>query len=379
MVFIADDQIISPLGFSSEENIRALKNKQTGIKKYTDKRISENEFYAALIDEFCLAEAFKKMGNPTDYTKLEQMLLLSVQKILERNPDLDMENTGWILSTTKGNIEALKATSSFSKEKSKLYALGKTIQEFFHLQSTPIIVSNACISGGLAVAIGKRFIQSRKYDHVIVVGGDVVSEFVFSGFTSFQAISDQPCKPFSKHRSGISLGEAAAAILLSGKESLRSEKSIFVIGEASANDANHISGPSRTGEGLFLSIQQALEEANISSEAIEYISAHGTATPFNDEMEAIAFDRAGLTHVPVNSLKGFYGHTLGASALLETIIAARSLSNNELYPSLGFDELGVSKPINVLRENQKKELKTALKTASGFGGCNVALVLRKGE
>jgi 3-oxoacyl-[acyl-carrier-protein] synthase I len=154
-------------------------------------------------------------------------------------------------------------------------------------------------------------------------------------------------------------------------------QNIQIIGDASANDANHISGPSRTGEGLFKSIKAALEQAKVSANDIDYISAHGTATVFNDEMEAIAFTRSGLQHVPVNSFKGWYGHTLGASALLETILSKHSLLKDELYSSLNFDELGTSEKINVIEKARKKELKYALKTASGFGGCNLALVLKK--
>ena len=119
--------------------------------------------------------------------------------------------------------------------------------------------------------------------------------------------------------------------------------------------------------------------AGVSSEEINFLSAHGTATIYNDEMEAIAFNRAGLQQVPVNSLKGYYGHTLGASALIESIIAKNSMLNNELYASLNFDVPGTSKALNIIKNTTKSALKTALKTASGFGGCNLALVFQKEE
>jgi len=128
---------------------------------------------------------------------------------------------------------------------------------------------------------------------------------------------------------------------------------------------------------LYISITKALEEANVDSSQIDYITAHGTATPFNDEMEAIAFNRAGLQEVPLNSLKGYYGHTLGASALIESIIARHCLINNELIASIGFEELGVSQSVNMITKNKVKELTRVLKTASGFGGCNVALIFEK--
>ena len=253
--------------------------------------------------------------------------------------------------------------------------MARVIQEFFGFKHKPIIVSNACISGGLAVAIAKRFIQAGKFNDAIVVAGDLVSDFVTSGFQSFQSLSATPCKPFSKNRDGISLGEAAAAILVSNKE--RKGNNISLVGDATTNDANHISGPSRTGEGLYKSIQRALQESKLSASEIDYLCAHGTATIFNDEMEAVAFNRAELVNVPINSFKGFYGHTLGASALIENILTKHSLLNNELYPSFNFEGLGVSKPINIIQKFEKKELKTALKTASGFGGCNLAMILKK--
>ena len=190
-------------------------------------------------------------------------------------------------------------------------------------------------------------------------------------------MSDAPCKPYCKKRTGINIGEVAASILVTSDKILLNDNAVEVLGEGSCNDANHISGPSRTGEGLYRSIQSALKQANITSRSIDYISAHGTATNYNDEMEAIAFNRHDLGEVPVNSLKGYFGHTLGASGLLETIVGMYSLKNNMLYASLGYEELGVSQPINVIEKTESKNLNIFLKTASGFGGCNTAVLFKK--
>jgi len=189
-------------------------------------------------------------------------------------------------------------------------------------------------------------------------------------------MSDMPCKPYCKKRTGINIGEVAASVLVTSNSELLNEESVVILGEGSCNDANHISGPSRTGEGLYRSISSALKQAEILSESIDYISAHGTATNYNDEMEAIAFNRHDLGDTPVNSLKGYFGHTLGASGLLETIVGMHSLKNNTLYTSLGFEEMGVSQPINVIEQTTTKELNTFLKTASGFGGCNTAILFQ---
>jgi 3-oxoacyl-[acyl-carrier-protein] synthase-1 len=118
-------------------------------------------------------------------------------------------------------------------------------------------------------------------------------------------------------------------------------------------------------------------EAGLGPNQIDYISAHGTATIFNDEMEAIAFDRLGLSETPLNSLKGYFGHTLGASGLLETIIGMHSLHQNTLFRSLGFETLGTSRALNVIKGTKQRELDIFLKTASGFGGSNTAAVFRK--
>lgn len=149
------------------------------------------------------------------------------------------------------------------------------------------------------------------------------------------------------------------------------------MGTVTANDANHISGPSRDGEGLHRAIEKLLKITSINRQEIDYISAHGTATAYNDEMEAIAFGRSELQRVPVNSFKAYYGHSLGNSALVESILTRHSLVHSELYESLNFSEKGTSVELNVIRNYQQADLKLALKTASGFGGCNLALMLKK--
>lgn len=373
-ILLQEDIIISPLGFSTSENLKAIKAGNSGLQFHENSRFPNGGFYAGILDASLLADNFSVIGDSTKFTKLEQMMLLATQSVLNNN-ELDLSETALIISSTKGNIDLLGNSKNFSKDRASLNSLARVIQEFFGFKLKPIIVSNACISGGLAVAIAKRFIQAGKFNNAIVVAGDLVSDFVTSGFLSFQALSATRCKPFSKNRDGISLGEAAAAILVSNNK--REGTNISLVGDASTNDANHISAPSRTGEGLYKSIQQALKESKLSASEIDYLSAHGTATIFNDEMESVAFNRAALEHIPVNSFKGFYGHTLGASALIETILTKHSLINNELYPSLNFEELGVSKPLNIVQKFEKKELKTALKTASGFGGCNLAMILKK--
>jgi len=374
-VFITNHHVISSLGFGSASNFKNVVAQNTGIKKH--KRKNGQSYYSSLIDKKRIDIEFSKIGNTADYTILEKMMILSVSYLLKESDYQISKRSGLIISTTKGNIDLLAIDSQFKGHSNRVYLseLGKQIQNYFGFKNEAIVISNACVSGIFAVSVADRLIKSEMYDDVIIVSGDLVSEFILSGFTSFQAISDQPCKPFSKNRTGITIGEAIASALVSYDKG--TNNAVQIIGSGSCNDANHISGPSRTGEGLFLSVQSAMKEANVVVEDIDYISAHGTATNFNDEMESIAFSRLNMLNIPLNSLKGFYGHTLGASGLLETIIGMESLFHNTLIASKGFDKLGVSHPINVIKKNEKKELSVFLKTASGFGGSNTAVIFKK--
>nr|WP_315223897.1 beta-ketoacyl synthase N-terminal-like domain-containing protein [uncultured Flavobacterium sp.] len=373
-IYITQTNCITPLGFDVASNIDAIKSGNTGIQLHENTSLMPISFYAAIISDEKINGAFEKISTDKKYSRLEKMMILALEPIVKKSQIALDSKVAFVLSTTKGNVTALIPNSEEGFQNAHLDVLAKNVADFFGFTTQPIVVSNACVSGVLAISVAKRMIQSGLYDHAFVVAGDEVSEFVLSGFNAFQAMSDLPCKPYSENRTGVSLGEATAAVLISAEAK---NAQIKIIGDSSINDANHISGPSRTGEGLFRSIQNALKEAQIQPEKLDYISAHGTATPFNDEMEAIALNRLGLQNIPINSLKGYYGHTLGASGLLETVIAIESVNQNILFESKGFDEIGVSESIHVIRKNENKNIDLFLKTASGFGGCNTAVVFEK--
>jgi 3-oxoacyl-[acyl-carrier-protein] synthase I len=371
-VYITETNCITPLGFDVDTTIKNISAEVSGIQLQDNSKLLNVPFYASIINDKKLNLAFAKVSHSNHYSRLEKMLILALEPIIKKSKvDLNAR-TGFILSTTKGNISVLENQENI--EPAYLNVLANKMADFFQFTTEPIVVSNACVSGILAISVAKRLIQANLYDDIFVVAADEVTKFVLSGFNSFQALSSLPCKPYSVNRTGVTLGEAAAAVLVSSN---KGNAKIKVIGDGSINDANHISGPSRTGEGLFRSIQSALTEAKILSNQIDYISAHGTATPFNDEMEAIALNRLGLENVPVNSLKGYFGHTLGASGLLETVIGIESILANKLFTSLGFDTIGVSQSINVIEKNKEASIRYFLKTASGFGGCNTAVLFEK--
>ncbi|AVR46419.1 beta-ketoacyl synthase [Christiangramia fulva] len=372
--YLRGDYIISPLGFGTENNLAAVRRKKSALDLQLGSKFFPKGYYAGIISEEKTDDIFTSLGDPKAYTKLEKLMLIAIKKVLDQHPELDQTGLGLIISTTKGNIDQAGEVN-FPKERLFLWGLAKLVTKFFNFEQDAIVVSNACISGGLAIKAADAFMKKGKFKNVIVVGGDLVSEFVLAGFQSLQAISSFPCRPYSNDRSGISLGEAVVAVLV-GPDEAETEK-VAYIDACTANDANHISGPSRTGEGLYLSIDRLFQRNKIKAKQIDYLSAHGTATFYNDEMESIAFQRAGLQNVPVNSLKAYFGHSLGSSALLESIFAKYSLLNNELFTSLNYSQHGVSQPMNIIRKHKKIEIRTVLKTASGFGGCNIAMLFKK--
>ncbi|MBT9186657.1 beta-ketoacyl-[acyl-carrier-protein] synthase family protein [Zobellia russellii] len=376
-VYLSHNNIVSAYGFDSASAVDSIKNEVTGLTLVDDSKVLPNPFYSSLIHQENLESEFQKLDSKEAHTRLEQILLVSLADTLKKSGIELTERVGLIVSTTKGNIDVLDADSPFDENRAYLGELGKKLETFFGFKNEAIVLSNACVSGVLALAVAKRLIHQERYDHLFVVAGDLVSKFILTGFNSFQALSESPCRPYCKTRAGINIGEVGCSILVTKDKALLVDESVQIIGEASCNDANHISGPSRTGEGLYRSIVSAMKQAKVDADAIDYISAHGTATMYNDEMEAISFNRANLQNTPLNSLKGYFGHTLGASGLLETIIGMHSLHTNTLFASPGFQELGVSQPLNIITKTTPKENHIFLKTASGFGGCNTAAIFKK--
>ena len=372
-VFAVADNIISPLGFTSEHNFIQIKNGISGISVHSNAEIWPNPFQASLFDK----EIDNKLNN--SFSRFENLLIESVN-ISSKNctVDLSSSKTIFIISTTKGNIGLLEKKEEGwpYAEKISLQHSAKIVSGYFKNPNQPIVVSNACISGMLAIITAMRFIQSGVYENAVVTGADLITKFILSGFYSFLAISDEPCKPFDKNRTGITLGEAAGTIILSANANEKNS-SIKVAAAATTNDANHISGPSRTGEELSFAISKTLKNADVDNSLVDFISLHGTATAYNDEMEAKAITISGLNNVLANSLKGYFGHTLGAAGIIESIITIHSMKNNLVIPTIGFNEIGVSNEINICNLLREIPLNHCLKTASGFGGCNASILFSK--
>lgn len=388
-VYITAHTLISSLGFGTQENMEAIRAYRSGICPQPEGRLSDSPILAATID---IPQWNKRVdaANIASFTRLEQLFILAIQEVLSQSgADLSDPDCALLLSTTKGNINLLAGSVELSADSTPvpadspvfLWKMAERIGGFFQSAHPVEVVSNACISGVSAFIIAKRWIESGRYKRVIVAGGDVLSPFITSGFLSFKSVSTQKCRPYDAQRDGLSLGEACGAVLLETEETAKkTEKGvaegILLSGGAISNDANHISGPSRTGDGLYLAIRQAMEEAAVTApDEISFINAHGTATVYNDEMESKAIHLAQLQSVPVNSLKPYFGHTLGASGVVETIVCMQQLKEGTLFGTLGYETSGISMPLIINATHQPIPMKRCLKTASGFGGCNAAIVL----
>lgn len=370
MVVKLSDNILSPLGTTTADNYKAVKAGRSALSLHISDNPAVAPFFASLVpDEMLTIE-----GN---YSKFERMCIQSVASALQ-GCDIDprSERLLFIVSTTKGNVHLLSnqtirqsSTQTIKQLSLLLGESARAIAAYFGSVVEPVVVSNACISGLCAQIEAKRLLDMGLYDYAVVVGADVQSPFIVSGFQSLKALSDEACRPFDADRKGLNLGEAAATVIYGRKD--KADKGDWIIRNgAIRNDANHISGPSRTGEGSYRALRSVLNDIDVDD--VAFVNAHGTATLYNDEMESIAVTRAGLQEKPVGSLKGIYGHTMGAAGILETLVSMQAIQDGTVLGTKNFTALGVSHPIRVQSENGTTTCNSFIKLISGFGGCNAA-------
>lgn len=343
------------------ETLDAMRNGESGLR-YSD--------------EFAMHVGRADVKKIEGHTRFESFMIEQMQNVVsESGIDMLSEDVQLIVSTTKGNIDYLALDCENLADEVFIDASVQSVADYFKCKNTPIIISNACISGVTAFVVARWMLVTGKCKHVVLVGCDSLCEFITSGFASFKSISENPCRPYDESRDGLTLGEAAGAILLTTDIMMADAAHIRLAGGAVSNDANHISGPSRTGDGLYFAISNAMKEAGVTREDIGFMNTHGTATRYNDEMESKAVAWAELNDKPLNSLKGYIGHTLGASGVVETIVCAEQLKNGYIYGTKGFTKSDTPHELTLSSDLQHFEKKCCVKTASGFGGCNAAIVL----
>lgn len=358
IAYVLADNIISPLGETSEENYLAGKAGKSGIQTYAP-------------GTYGIPGSFTASLFPADFVDLA---LRSARKAIANSKvDVAKEKVVFILSSTKGDIEELGQRND---EQVYLGEVAQRIASDLNIADKPFVVCNACISGLSALILASRLFAQGKYDYAVVCGCDTPKRFIISGFQSLMALSSMPCRPFDLERSGLNLGEAAATVVLSKNVPQNTGQAVWQISHGFVkNDAFHISAPSKTSKGLYKALKETLQGVN--EENLAFVNAHGTATLFNDQMESIAIQRAGLSAIPVNALKGYFGHTLGAAGILETILSMKAIDDHTIIGTHGYEESGVSGKVNISMENHSTNKNAFVKMLSGFGGCNATVLAEK--
>lgn len=374
--------IVSAIGCNVQENEWSLLNEKTGIKKISSiKPLIPEEKWVGQIDK--TNEEFYKELNLPIHEPFTRSTLLGMYAVREALQSAEYQanqsiKTGLISATTVGGMDA---TENFyhdflnSDQHRKFIATqncgvhAEQIAQHFGIQDFVTTISTACSSAANAIMLGARLIKNGNLDRVIVGGTDCLSAFTINGFSSLMIYSNEPCQPFDDNRNGLNLGEAAAYLVLESEKVSQGKNILgYLTGYGNANDAFHQTASSEDGEGAYLAMRKALEMSNLNPSEIDYINAHGTATPNNDLSEGKSILRL-FEEVPdFSSTKAFTGHTLAAAGSVEAIFSLLALKNQTVFSNLNFHT-----PMNEFHlipqvGTKRKEIKTVLSNSLGFGG-----------
>jgi 3-oxoacyl-(acyl-carrier-protein) synthase len=246
-----------------------------------------------------------------------------------------------------------------------------------------LTVSTACASGATAIGLGAALVRDDRADLVVAGGYDVLCRFVMRGFDALRSLTRDRVRPFDRRRTGLLLGEAAALVLLARDADAGPRRLGRVLGHTSGSDGSHIAAPDPEGRGLGFAIRGAMAEADVAPDTVDFVSAHGTATPLNDRIETEVLKRTlgrRAHEIPVNSIKGALGHTMGAAATLEAIMCLLAGRYGVVPPTLGYEEPDPACDLDYVPGVPRMlRPRISLSTSLGFGGCNAALVLESAE
>ncbi len=317
------------------------------------------------------------------YHQDESLVMQMIRSLFDRTAAVIPGDAKLVLATTKGEIDLLEMhvlEGRGGAADSTLDRLLDKVAEVSNSKGGGMVVSAACTSSAAAVARAAAMVRNGSADCALIVACDSVTEFIFSGFSSLMALDKAPARPFDKSRAGLNCGEAAAyALIMSAERAKREQRPVLgeIAGWGLSDDANHMTGPSRTSEGLVLAIDKALRSADAGKDRIGLIAAHGTGTVYNDAMEMRAFHNVFTDRErPVYSVKGGIGHTMGAAGLVELLIAMRALRERTAPPTVNLNEADNDAAGWVSQDRRPIQDKAmALVTNAGFSGVNTALVV----
>lgn len=386
--------IISAIGNTVEENKTALLSFQSGIKDITHiDTIHANTIKVGEVI-FSNEELISKLQLPenNNFTRTALLGLFATKEAIKNAgiTDINTYKTGFISATSVGGMDM---TEQYLKQFGDNPDFQKYIASHHNGDSTQKIadalgitdfvttLSTACSSAANAIMLGARLINAGKLDRVVVGGTDPLSKFTINGFKTLMILSDEVCTPFDAGRRGLNLGEGAAYLVLESDNVVKKQNKkvlAYISGYGNANDAFHQTASSDTGEGACVAMKKALKIAGLNTFEIDYINAHGTATPNNDLSESIAIKRVFGDAIPdFSSTKAYTGHTLAAAGAVEAVFSVLSLQESTIFPNLNF-KIPMPEtrlvPITVLK---KKEIRNVLSNSFGFGGNCSTLIFSK--
>lgn len=383
---------ISSIGLTIDENLRSLQQEISGIKKakHFKSHYSDSLVFGEIdqSDESLLEELGLEKG--LGYTRTTLIAIKAFREAIAQaqlsTEEISSKRTAFISSSTVGGMcytDALYHDANLQGSPSEFvkhyegsdHAL--QIVQLYGMKGITDVINTACSSSANAIALGARLLETGKVDRVIAGGSDCLAKFTVNGFNSLRILSEEPCKPFDTNREGLSLGEAAAYVVLERKEDLSDSKKILAkfSGFGICNDAFHPSATSDDARGPRMAMELALKRADLKPEDIQCINAHGTGTPNNDLTESFAFSVLFKDVPPFSSTKSYVGHTLAAAGVLEAIYSIFSIQNQEVYPSLRVQE-----PISdfsfrpVVKYTPEVEIRHVLSNSFGFGGNCTSLI-----
>jgi 3-oxoacyl-[acyl-carrier-protein] synthase II len=383
--------IVSPLGFGLEETLGSLREAKDCVSNVTAFPVDRCRCQTAgQIPAAPLAEANQYHRHPERLHRVARMMIVAMKEALEQAGDFQPELT--VVGTTSGGMtfgeqyyRDLKSGRRPSRQAPSLianYTPQKPVmdaQEAFGIGAPCQVIANACASGTNAIGHAFNCVRSGRYQRVLTGGYDAISELVFVGFDSLQASTPDRCRPFDSERSGMVLGEGAAVLALENLEAAQNRGATIlaeVIGYGISTDNFHLTQPDPTGSGARRAMEAALESAGISPGEIDYINAHGTATPFNDAAEGKAIAEL-FNGVPVSSTKGMMGHSLGAAGAIEAVISILALRHQLLPPNINFRQGDAGLDLNIVANSaQTGDVRTVLSNSFGFGGTNASIIMR---
>ena len=383
--------IISSIGNNVEENYNALVTGKTGISTIENLETIHKDVIKVgeiKLTNQQLAQQLQ-LSPENNFSRTAMLGTIAAQQAVENAgiQNINEYRTGLISATSVGGMDMTEKYyyEYFENEACQKYISSHDagdsshkIAEHLGLKGLVTTVSTACSSAANAIMMGARLIQSGQLDRVIVGGTDALAKFTINGFKTLMILSDTYNTPFDNNRKGLNLGEAAAFLVLESDAVVqKTNKKVlaYVSGFGNANDAYHQTASSENGEGAFLAMQKALKLAKLEPSDIDYINAHGTATPNNDLSEGRAILRIFGENVPeFSSTKAFTGHTLAAAAAIEAVYSVLALQNNIIFPNLNFETPMEEFDLLPQTTIKEKSISHVLSNSFGFGGnCSTVL------